>query len=307
MSDLRELIKNLPSEIKTWISSEKVVYTIGEIRTRLNISREKRRVIPDLIARLITKDIETRDFVTQLSINLDVSESAAKIITKELEEKIFHPIEDILRETTGVDISYLHAKSGDGVATIMTNEKGNQELSVNKSDTHRPIQSTTEDMERYIDAPKQIIESENKPITPFILHEEREDVRPISQPPRPTFSIRIPLKEKKYAPITPSVTARIETGAEEQGGAETSKQENIKTQKQDSATNTAPKFNIKLPEKLQNNSLTNSGNIINKLPRPPLGSLSSKPLSDIPTQNTSPETEITGQPQIKKVVNYFWK
>lgn len=76
--------------------------------TQFGIEDEKDIVIPTLVLRLCVQDLDPRDFVNELSHQLNVDFAKAKEITQVIEEIILRPIETELRRDVGVDIKYLY-------------------------------------------------------------------------------------------------------------------------------------------------------------------------------------------------------
>src|SRR3989344_482438 len=111
-SELQRNIMELPDDVRGWLSSTRVTSTIKELNARLNLKDEKMRVIPRIILRLVGKDVDPQDFTNTLALELGVSDSSAKIIAKEIEEKILHQIENSLRLSADVDVALLHFANG---------------------------------------------------------------------------------------------------------------------------------------------------------------------------------------------------
>lgn len=191
---MERVIKNfsdLPENIREWLASTRLTYIVIDMNRRLGIREEREIIIPQLINDLVFGEVEPRRFINELSSRLNLSPSSAKIITKEIEEKILHPIEPGLKEL-GIDVGLLHFPEEPEKLRTGEIEKIKPEIT--------PIPTLPEKK------PKEM------PIGgPLIIHAEREEVKPPMVPPRPTFSIRIPLNQKKYTPPAP-IKARIETG-----------------------------------------------------------------------------------------------
>ncbi len=222
---LRTTFRALPSDIKDWLFSEKVTYSVAELNTRLNIKGERAGVVAKLVARLVVQDLDTRDFVNELAIELNVSNSAAKAITKEVEEKVLHPIEASLRANLGIDVAMLHMGNEVSLSSITPLPDEAEKTPAPRTPFSVPDAAKSE-ATPHIFAPMAPKVSDTKtPSGPFILHTEQEPAKPIAPPinapQRPTFSIKIPLAQKKYG--APPVTARIETGAPETRTPETQK------------------------------------------------------------------------------------
>jgi hypothetical protein len=278
-------VLDLPEPIKDWLSSTRLTYINIDMNRRLGINEERGVVIPRAVTELIMGDLSPRNFVGELSRRLNLSPSSAKIIAKEIEEKILHPIEADLKEL-GIDVGLLHFPEEPEKLRTEEIEKTKSEIT--------PIPILPLEYQRE-EKPKEAPTS--GPVSPeagrggpLIIHAEREEVRPPIVPPRPTFSIRIPLNQKKYAPPAP-IKARIETG--EPDNLKTREMEKQITRKIESATTEEIKDSIKPT-------------------LPPLGPLSS--ISAIKQEDKSPALilplrkgeESKPDPFVKKVVNYYW-
>ncbi len=257
-TNLWELLIKLPETIYDQLVSLDATNNIMALNQRFNIPLAKRSVISLLIIRLVTKEIATTDFISHLSLELDISDSAASILAKEIEDSVLHPIEKEL-QVTGVDMSMFHRISGptrlpnlepinkpaDSVQSPPKAPAGIGHETRTDSTLLRP--STTLGASASAEAmadksgaqansldvaqnkPSQIeqmVPTETLPSTPLptdnsaptILREEKAAVTPMVQTPRPTFSIKIPLQWKKYTAPAP-VSATIETAVSEVGGS----------------------------------------------------------------------------------------
>ncbi len=222
---IRSTIQTLPKNIINQIGSEKTDLVIIDLNTRLNLKGERIFIIPNIILRITIKDLEPRDAMSELALKLNISDTSAKIILKEIDEKIFHTIEESLLNE-GIDVSLLHF----GKETLPS-------LDLNKlrpapepekkplSPKQMPVET-----ERHIEASwgaskatkaLEAKEAHESPSGPFILHAEKEEIKPIAQqqPARPTFSIKIPITQKKYYSTPAPVVARIETPGGDSGAA----------------------------------------------------------------------------------------
>ncbi len=269
---------NLPKTIKDWLSSSRLTLLIIDLNKRLNITGPKQFIISILVEKLITGAIEPQDFVSALADELDLSQSAAKALTKEIERIALHPIEQNLKDELGVDTALLHLEQETDLPSLSNIGPISERVAVRPS--FASPKYLPEETERHIETPRpsSIIEPPKGPAAPFILHEERETVKPIASAPRQTFSIRIPLREKKYAPIVPPVAARIETG----------EMENLKTRELENKKEINNYNNVRfLPAGRQGHAkglaMTETEGkkeeMEMRLPRPPMGALSARPRS----------------------------
>lgn len=100
--------QSLPAHIRDWASSEQTTFSISEINNRLGLKNEKRKIIPRLILRLTTQDLDPLNFINELSHELGVSFQTAKSISQDIEEKVLKPIENELRRDVGVDVKLIY-------------------------------------------------------------------------------------------------------------------------------------------------------------------------------------------------------
>jgi hypothetical protein len=99
---------SLPDHVKDWLSSTQATHLVMEINGRLGLKDEKETIIPGLIFRLVTQNIEPLDFINELSHELGVSFQTAKSIAQDIEEKVLKPIENELRRDVGVDVKLIY-------------------------------------------------------------------------------------------------------------------------------------------------------------------------------------------------------
>src|SRR3989344_4563299 len=99
---------NLPKPVKEWLSSETAAYLVGEINDRLGLDEEKSAVIPNLILRLVTQDLEAVNFINEISEELGINWQAAKAVAEDIEKKILKPIENDLRREVGIDLKLIY-------------------------------------------------------------------------------------------------------------------------------------------------------------------------------------------------------
>lgn len=100
-------LKNLPTEIRSWLVSATTASAIGGINEKLGIQDDAARFIPFLVFQLVVaKSIEPRQFINELSAWLNITPKSAAIVAKEIEEKILEPIRGPLF-SWGVDINLI--------------------------------------------------------------------------------------------------------------------------------------------------------------------------------------------------------
>lgn len=108
LKSLRLALSSLPEGVKNWIASEQATYLQVEINKRLGLKPEQEKIVNQLSARLLTQDLNPRDFISELSHELNISFTTAKVFAQEIEEKIFRPIENELRQDVGLDIKLIY-------------------------------------------------------------------------------------------------------------------------------------------------------------------------------------------------------
>lgn len=192
---------DLSDAIREWLSSSRLTYTTQDMNRRLGIRGARKIIIPQLVMELVMGEMDPRDFVAELSHRLNLSPSSAKIIAKEIEEKMLHPIERDLKIELGIDVGLLHFPAEESLSA-------KRETPIVPEGIHTTTPTTILPLGGGEEKAKEMPSS-----GPLILHAEQEPVKPPVVPPRPTFSIRIPLSQKKYTPSAP-IRARIETGEE---------------------------------------------------------------------------------------------
>lgn len=105
----REAFTKLPSAIQDWLTSERVTEQIIRTNQRLDNFGKKALVIPSLLARLVTKNLDPRDFINELHKESGLSLIDAKLVTQELDQTILRPIRGQLKAAIDLDINLLYA------------------------------------------------------------------------------------------------------------------------------------------------------------------------------------------------------
>ena len=78
----------LPEKIREWLTSERVTYTIIEINKKLDLFGNSLSVIPNLITRLVTQNLEPKNFIQELEDGLGLDGGQAVEISKEIVDTI---------------------------------------------------------------------------------------------------------------------------------------------------------------------------------------------------------------------------
>jgi hypothetical protein len=118
LQDLHATFASLPPKVKEWLASEEVTFIVGEITYRLGLSEEKIPIIPGLVFRLVTNDIEPLHFISELATELGVNFQTAKTIVEDIEKRILRPIERELRAATGLDVKTIYFGRPEGEPTV---------------------------------------------------------------------------------------------------------------------------------------------------------------------------------------------
>lgn len=107
-NSLAAAFNSLPEQIKDWAASLQTTYLIMELNKKLGFKNEKITIIPGLIFRLVTQNIDPSNFINELSHELNISFQTAKSIAQEIEERILRPVENELRRDVGVDVKLIY-------------------------------------------------------------------------------------------------------------------------------------------------------------------------------------------------------
>lgn len=233
MPNLNTIFQSLPESIREWLADENVALFIDEINTKLgnDITDLKSEIIPRLILRFCVQDLEPRDFINELSHQLNISFDSAKTLTKEIEEKILKPIEAPLKIDVGVDLKLLYfanpqmtpsviavqpaeKKSQEVLAEIATGRtevgpRDNKSVIARSETTKQSLQPISK-----IEAPPILQSSNPKPeeqLKPFVLHEETGGMHSTNQntTSKPSFSFKVPLDMRPQSPL-PTPKANIQ-------------------------------------------------------------------------------------------------
>lgn len=112
---IRQLFLELPEKVRDWLTSERVTYTIIEINKKLDLFGNLLTVIPNLITKLVTKNLDPKDFTKELEDGLGLDSEQAQQVTQEIVSKILRPIDLPLKET-GVFIGLIYALPSEALA-----------------------------------------------------------------------------------------------------------------------------------------------------------------------------------------------
>ncbi len=219
MIDIQQQLSELPKEVRTWISSERVTHLVGGINNGLNLkSEDNRRIIPRLILRLVTQDIASQDVIKELSDEFDISPSSARVIAEEIDKRILQPIQKQLFNDVGVDTKLIFLKSSDFFAPPKESitkklpdiedpehRRGIDEQKDGRGEGPKIIERQDEETQSAPSAQKFRAGIAREPL--IVRREER--IRPISDPQlrREHTAFQAPKKS------TPPVSADIQLGA----------------------------------------------------------------------------------------------
>src|SRR3989338_2829946 len=107
-TNISSAIQSLPEHVWDWLTSDAVTLSITEINNRLGFKSERRQIIPSLILKLVTQNLDPMDFINELSHELNIGFQAAKAIAEEIESRVLKPIESELRRDVGVDVKLIY-------------------------------------------------------------------------------------------------------------------------------------------------------------------------------------------------------
>lgn len=97
----------LPEKVREWLTSERVTYSVIEVNKKLDLFGSLLSAIPNLITRLVTKNLDPKNFIKALGDGLGLDDDQAKQVTQEIVEKILRPIDLPLKEA-GVFIGLIY-------------------------------------------------------------------------------------------------------------------------------------------------------------------------------------------------------
>ena len=161
MANLAAAFASLPEEIKDWIGSSEVTDLIIDLSEDFELNEEQIPVVSRAIMRLVTQDLGPRDFISELTNQLQIDKDKAKSIAEKITSDVLSPIEEDLKKS-GVDIGLIIEYS-------------------RESAPQTPLQQTTpevappENLPAPPQRPKPML-----PDKPLILHQE-EDVESAGQ------------------------------------------------------------------------------------------------------------------------------
>lgn len=194
--------QSLPENIRDWATSDSTMFSISEINARLGLKEEKKRVIPSLVLRLITQNLDPQDFINELSYELGTSFQTAKSISQDIENSILKPVENELRKDVGVDVKLIYF--GQPVARRPGAKEGSG-FRVQGLETAVPTSEVQKQMPPIPPLPPQSTPPAAVPIQtfefkgedPFILHQEGRiyPTAPSSEMPKAKPSLNIKVQD----------------------------------------------------------------------------------------------------------------
>ena len=96
----------LPQEVQDWLGSDEAARFTEEIGNHYALSGDQVYVIPELLFRLVTDDLTSSEFTTNLQEALKLDLETSRTITKEIKEKILEPIAQPLG-ILGIDLEQM--------------------------------------------------------------------------------------------------------------------------------------------------------------------------------------------------------
>lgn len=207
---------DLPSNIKSWLASEELAYTISEINNRVGLQGEKRSIIPGLVLRLTVQDLEPLNFIDELSKELGVNFEVAKTIAKDIESRALRPVENELKKNLGLDVKVIYfgkpgGKPPQETAPIEKQEKKGEPKDSEIYIPKEPAPALTQETSK---TESKVNLKTFEEISPFMLHQEKTDFRqrPFSEI-GPRINIKTPTEENKEKEEPGPTTVELESQA----------------------------------------------------------------------------------------------
>ncbi|GEM_PF-2728813 len=107
LKTIHQSFLELPEKIRDWLTSERATYTIIEMNKKLDLFGNLLTVIPNLITKLVTKNLDPKNFVKELGDGLGLDNEQAQEVTREIMEKILRPV-DLPLKQVGVFIGLIY-------------------------------------------------------------------------------------------------------------------------------------------------------------------------------------------------------
>lgn len=107
---LHLVLQSLPEEVRAWLNSEEVGDLITLISQNYLLKDQQLYLLPELLLRLVTSDLEPAAFTAELQRGLGVDETTAKKITSDLKQKVLEPIRQPLG-IMGIDLNLLEFRT----------------------------------------------------------------------------------------------------------------------------------------------------------------------------------------------------
>jgi len=102
--------------IRDWVGSETLTLRIMDLNKRLGFQDWQRAVIPEMIMRLVLKELEPENLIIELSRELDIDISSAQMIANEIRDSLLKPIATILLNYIGLDLQKISLPPSETIA-----------------------------------------------------------------------------------------------------------------------------------------------------------------------------------------------
>ncbi len=201
----QEILETVPQSIRSWLSSDTVIAFLQGLAKRLGLHRERARVLPFALFRLVIKDIHPAEFINTLSEELIIGHESARTIAAELVMHVLAPIKPAL-DAWGVNVDLVDAETAEASARAVHEEPSEAALEEAKEEIEKAEPEETKEEREEGETKPGDYETDvgfpgGRPISlmgsptsgsegkPFILHTEAEAAATEEETPRKRFSL----------------------------------------------------------------------------------------------------------------------
>ena len=206
---LQNAFASLSDKTRSWLASEEIVDKITSLNDGLGLKSDRRRIISKLILRVAVQDLDPRDFANELGSQLKINYEAAKRVSQKIHDDCLQPIEAELKKIN-IDVHEMIEYSANPPEQLSAYpDKPAPVLEQSKPLELKPETKLKEPSTPPVNLPlaKQDVKP-TSPDQPFVLHEEVDDIKPVEEGGKPSFTYQTPVEER--AAKEPPVKAKIE-------------------------------------------------------------------------------------------------
>jgi len=186
---LRESFEKLPENVRAHLASENITDIVISINQDLDLIGDDIRVIPELITRLVTQQLDTKNFATELKKGISEEIESVKLenAVKRIENEILKPIKsDLENLRIGTTLPTTSAPSVSVPPQVIPNP----------TPQPTPEKMVTNEIRPNPQPPSSINQGPSVPTQPIIIKPITE-IKPTQAPPRVISQEKFVLREQE--------------------------------------------------------------------------------------------------------------